>query len=155
MLRVLHRWNCKHLSFEYIPPFLIVTDNFSSHNHLFLITPHWKWSYNQYPPLFTFHQILIHKNFLTTKMDVKILILTFSWFLKHGVNYSMKLFLLTNISLLMTVISDMIVLIFLSIGVPHHIECAISGLKYLTLATNWLLYQWFYFHEGFMVNMKI
>ena len=36
----------------------------------------------------------------------------------------------------MTVLIDMVALIFPYIGVVHHIECDMVGLKYLTLDTN-------------------
>ena len=48
----------------------------------------------------------------------------------------MKLILFTDVLLLITVLSDMIVFIFPSLGVTYHIEYAMIGLKYLTLETN-------------------
>ena len=48
----------------------------------------------------------------------------------------MDLILLTDISILMTVISYIIISIFPSIGVTQHIECDMSGMKYLLFATK-------------------
>ena len=48
----------------------------------------------------------------------------------------MNLILLTDMSLLMTVHSDMIVLILPSLGVTYNIGCYMEELKYLTLDNN-------------------
>ena len=48
----------------------------------------------------------------------------------------MNLILLADMSLLMTVLSDIKILILTSFVVTYHIECAMEGLKYLPLATN-------------------
>ena len=48
----------------------------------------------------------------------------------------MSLILFNNMSILMKVLSDMIVLVFSSIGVKLHLEYAMAILKYLPLATN-------------------
>ena len=48
----------------------------------------------------------------------------------------MNLILLTGMSILMTVISDVIVLIFKSLGVAYNIECDMAGLKLPPLANS-------------------
>ena len=48
----------------------------------------------------------------------------------------MNLSLITDMSHVITVLSDIIVLIFLYLGVTYHIGCYMEGLKYLPLATN-------------------
>ena len=48
-----------------------------------------------------------------------------------GGNYLMKFILLTDMSILMTVISDIIILIFTYHGLTYHIECTMAVLKYL------------------------
>ena len=42
---------------------------------------------------------------------------------RYGGNYEMNLIFFTYVSLLMTVLSDMVVFILPYIGVVHHIEC--------------------------------
>ena len=44
----------------------------------------------------------------------------------------MKYILLTDMSILMTVLSDIIVLILPSLGVTYHLKCDIIVLKYLS-----------------------
>ena len=48
----------------------------------------------------------------------------------------MNFILLTTVSRLIIVLSDITVLIFPSLGLIYHLECALEGLKYLPLATN-------------------
>ena len=48
----------------------------------------------------------------------------------------MNLILFTDMLLLMTVCSDIIVLIFPYIGLKYHIECVMEVMKYLPLANN-------------------
>ena len=71
----------------------------------------------------------------------------------------MSLILFNNMSILMKVLSDMIVLVFSSIGVKLHLEYAMAILKYLPLATNppdWIIFpSMVLFIEGCMVKMKI
>ena len=48
----------------------------------------------------------------------------------------MNLIVLPDMSLFITVLSDIIVLILTYIGVTYHIECDMAVMKYLALANN-------------------
>ena len=56
--------------------------------------------------------------------------------LRNDVSYDMDLVLLDDMTLLVTVLSDINISIFPYLGVTHHIEYYMAGLKYLPFATN-------------------
>ena len=108
------------------------THNFGYPHHNFFIIPLLQWSYDQYPTIFSFNPIIINYHLMTSQISLA-MIINFSRF---GGNYEMNLIFFTYVSLLMTVLSDIIVLILPSLGRTYNPEYTITGLKQLQLSNS-------------------
>ena len=108
------------------------THNFGYPHHNFFIIPLLQWSYDQYPTIFSFNPILINYHLMTSQISLA-MIMNVS---RYGGNYEMNLIFFTYVSLLMTVLSDIIVLILPSLGRTYNPEYTITGLKQLQLSNS-------------------
>ena len=108
------------------------THNFGYPHHNFFIIPLLQLSYDQYPTIFSFNPILINYHLMTSQIALA-MIMNVS---RYGGNYEMNLIFFTDVSLLMIVLSDIIVLIFQSLGRTYNPECTITGLKQLQLSNS-------------------
>ena len=79
---VLNIWNFNYFNLEYIPLFLIVTDNFSYHHHLFIIIPDLQCSYSRYMSFFSFLLIFIHDHLTKNQISIAMIILPYLYISK-------------------------------------------------------------------------